>query len=376
MNSEGTWTPGDSNRLDALTLSRKEGWAAFAEAEPRIQPEPLPRGEYAALGERAKAEYDRARRIWHANLGPLRTPQLAELHEDLWDILDSNQQDGDQAKGAVAVDAFPGLGKTTAVLAFARDFHCREIAEGGAFTAGGHERLPVCRVGLTGNTGMKDFNRAMLEFFGHPGRTTGTTAQFAQRALDCVLSCDVKLLIVDDLHFLRWRAAGGVEVSNHFKYVANEFPVTLLFVGVGLAKRGLFSEGESYDNAVLAQTGRRTTRLDMGSFELATDQGRDQWRRLLLALEKRLVLRGTYRGMLADDLFDYLFIRSSGHIGSLMTLINRGCQRAVRTGAERLDEELLSRVKIDQAAHLAQDDVRNLLKGQRSRRTRQKAARR
>lgn len=376
MISEGTWTPEDSHRLDALTLSRKEGWAAFAEAAPRTQPELLPHSEYMALGERAKAEYDQARRIWHANLGPLRTPQLAELHEDLWDILDSNQQDGDQAKGAVAVDAFPGLGKTTAVLAFARDFHRREISEGGAFTAGGHERLPVCRVGLTGNTGMKDFNRAMLEFFGHPGRTTGTTAQFAQRALDCVLSCDVKLLIVDDLHFLRWRAAGGVEVSNHFKYVANEFPVTLLFVGVGLAKRGLFSEGESYDNAVLAQTGRRTTRLDMGSFELATDQGRSQWRRLLLALEKRLVLRDTYRGMLADDLFDYLFIRSSGHIGSLMTLINRGCQRAIRTGAERLDEELLSRVKIDQAAHLAQDDVRNLLKGQRSRRTRQKAARR
>ncbi|MFE6625236.1 hypothetical protein [Streptomyces sp. NPDC057740] len=83
-----------------------------------------------------------------------------------------------------------------------------------------------------------------------------------------------------------------------------------------------------------------------------------------------------YRGMLADDLFDYLFIRSSGHIGSLMTLINRSCQRAVRTGAERLDEELLSRVKIDQAAHLAQDDVRNLLKGQRSRRTGRKASRR
>ncbi|MCC9737658.1 TniB family NTP-binding protein [Streptomyces sp. MNU89] len=76
---------------------------------------------------------------------------------------------------------------------------------------------------------MKDFNRAMLEFFGHPGRTTGTTAQFAQRALDRVLSCDVKLLIVDDLHSLRWRATGGVEVSNHFKYIANEFPVTLLF---------------------------------------------------------------------------------------------------------------------------------------------------
>lgn len=99
-----------------------------------------------------KGQKHYARREWHANLGPMRTPQLASLHEDLWDIVDSNLQDGDKAKGDVAVDAFPGLGKTTAVLAFAREFHRREIAEFGAFTAQGHERWPVCRVGLTGNT--------------------------------------------------------------------------------------------------------------------------------------------------------------------------------------------------------------------------------
>ena len=34
---------------------------------------------------------------------------------------------GDKAKGAVAIDAFPGLGKTTSVLAFARQYRRREI---------------------------------------------------------------------------------------------------------------------------------------------------------------------------------------------------------------------------------------------------------
>jgi hypothetical protein len=38
---------------------------------------------------------------------------------------------------------------------------------------------------------------------------------------------------VDDLHFLRWRAKPAVEV-NQFKYIANDFPVTLLYVGVDL----------------------------------------------------------------------------------------------------------------------------------------------
>ncbi|WP_199754169.1 ATP-binding protein [Amycolatopsis sp. WAC 01375] len=267
--------------LDNLTLARKEGWQQFVDAPARTRPESLSRKQIRALGVQARASYDRSRREWHANLGPLRTPQLAELHDDLWDIVDSNAHDGDKAKGAVAIDAFPGLGKTTSVLAFAKRFHLREIAEHGSLTSEGHERWPVCRVGLTGNTGLKDFNRAMLEFFAHPGIGRGTASQYATRALDCMVSCHVRLLIVDDLHFLRWRANSGVEISNHFKYVANEFPVTLIFIGVGLARRGLLDEADAAGDPVLAQTGRRTTRLGMEPFLIDSAVHRRQWRAIL-----------------------------------------------------------------------------------------------
>jgi hypothetical protein len=345
------------SRLDNLTLARKEGWQRFVNTAARIPPEPLTRKELEELSEEAYDDYNRQRREWHANLGPIKTPQLAALHEDLWDIVDSNAQDGDKAKGAVAIDAFPGLGKTTSVLDFAKKFHRREIKEQGTFTREGHERWPVCRVGLTGNTGMVEFNRAMLAFFAHPGMSRGNAAHFAHRALDCVLTCETKLLIVDDLHFLRWRNTVGVEISNHFKYIANEFPVTLIFVGVGLAARGLFSEGHSYEDAVIAQTGRRTTKLDMRPFVIDTDEGRRAWRQLLLALEKRIVLVDKHPGMLADDLSDYLFARSTGHIGSLITLINRGCQRAVRTGTELLSRELMDLVKNDEASEKARQEL-------------------
>jgi hypothetical protein len=50
------------------------------------------------------------------------------------------------------------------------------------------------------------------------------------------------------------------------------------------------------------------------------------------------------------DLSAYLFERSSGRIGPLTTLINRACQRAVRTGAERIDRELLDKVRTDAAS--------------------------
>jgi hypothetical protein len=46
---------------------------------------------------------------------------------------------------------------------------------------------------LTGNTGMVEFNRAMLSFFAHPGVTRGNAAHFAHRALDNVLACETKL---------------------------------------------------------------------------------------------------------------------------------------------------------------------------------------
>ena len=347
----------DHPTLDNLTLARKEGWAAFVNAVPRQRPESLTRSAIRALGDAAANDYNLRRREWHANLGPLKTPQLAALHEDLWDILDSNLQDGDKAKGAVAIDSAAGLGKTTAALAFGKDFHLREVAERGPRTAEGDERWPVCRVGLTGNTTMKDFNLAMLEFFAHPGVTRGTAAQYIRRALDCVLLCDVRLLIVDDLHFLRWRLSSGVEISNHLKYIANEFPVTLLLIGVGLQAGGLLSEGRSYSDAVLAQTGRRTTVLDMRPFLVTSEEGRREWRQLLLAIEERLVLADTTPGMLAEHLSNYLYARSTGHIGSLMTLINRGCQRAVRTGTERLTVSLLDNVKNDAAAEKARQEL-------------------
>ena len=66
--------------------------------------------------------------------------------------------------------------------------------------------------------------------------------------------------------------------------------MTLLMVGVGLESRGLFSEGDSYDDAPLAQTARRTTKLDMQPFLIDTDRQRREWRQLLLATERKLAL--------------------------------------------------------------------------------------
>jgi hypothetical protein len=61
--------------------------------------------------------------------------------------------------------------------------------------------------------------------------------------------------------------------------------------------------------------------------------------------------------MLADHLADYLYARSTGHFASLMTLISRGCWRAIKTGSERLTTELLDEVRNDEAAERARQEL-------------------
>jgi hypothetical protein len=153
----------------------------------------------------------------------------------------------------------------------------------------------------------------------------------------------------------------GREVANHFKWLQTQFPVTFLFVGVGILERQMLTEGLCGPDIAMAQTARRWTALPLTPFEITTEQGRRTWRRLLLAIERDLVLVDARPGMLADRLGDYLYARSSGHFASLMTLINRGCWRAIRTGAEQLTVELLDQIRNDEAAEHARQELASAL---------------
>jgi hypothetical protein len=159
------------------------------------------------------------------------------------------------------------------------------------------------------------------------------------------------------VHFLDPRRRDGRDVANHFKYLANTFPVTFIYVGAGLERGGLVSEGLAAGEEELAQNARRWTTLSVDPFEIGTEPGRPAWRQLLLPIEKDLVLAGTHPGMVADELADYLFARSTGHFASLMTLVTRGCRRAIRTGTERLTRDLLDQVRNDAAAGSARQEL-------------------
>ncbi len=338
--------------------SAKAGWFAMAEAPPRTRPTLLTTEEAAALPPDRRRRYDQARAAWHANLGPIRTPQVNAVFDALEEICGSNLQDGDKVRPAAVLDALPGLGKTTAALAFGRWFHREQIDQHGSQVKAGDgtwQRIPVAYLGLTSHTTMRSLNAMLCRFYGLPER--GNADVLAHRAAECVMNCKTRLVIVDDVHFLDISRRDGREVANHFKWLANVFPVTFLFVGVGLRARGLLDEGLAGADAAFSQTARRWNVLPVDPFEIRTQEGRRTWRKLLLGIERELVLSGAWRGMIAGDLAEYLFARSTGHFASLMSLISRGCYRAVKTGAESLTASLLDEVRIDQAAEDARGQL-------------------
>jgi Bacterial TniB protein len=327
----------------------KEGWSTFVNAESLLKPEHLTARRLASLGTKDKALYDHRREQWHANMGTLRTPRVQKLLDEFWIVLRSNVQHGERAKGAVAVEGDSFLGKTTAVQLFAKEFHLHEIAANGDMTEAGDERWPVAYVTLTGHPSMRDLNLSLLHYFGHPGSRQGAAGDFARRALDTFLKCNVRLLIIDDLHFLRWESADGSKVSNHLKYLVNEFPITMLLIGTDLTELGLYQAGRGFGKAVLGPTARRTTSYKLEPYSL-DDGGMKEWRSIVRAIERNLVLARHQDGILTHQLCEYLFDRSTGYMGSLMTLINRAAARAIITGTEAITEQVLEQTAIDVAA--------------------------
>lgn len=349
-------TGGEGGEHD-YTLSRRAGWFARVSSAPRSAPPRLTREQLDGLGRLERRRHDERRAVWHANLGPIVTPQMQMLFEQLDEIVGSNRQDGDRVRGAAVLSALPGLGKSTIAVCYGVRHHREQIELLGARTPEGHDRAPVAYLGLTSATTIRSLNSALCRFFDHPGWAKGNASLLADRATDCILSCRTRLIIVDDVHFLDMNRRDGREVANHFKWLQSQFPVTFLFVGVGILERQMLSEGLGAADAALAQTARRWTALSLNPFEVSTDPGRRTWHRLLLAIERDLVLADARPGMLADRLGDYLYARSSGHFASLMTLIGRGCWRAIQTGAEQLSAELLDQVRNDEAAEQARREL-------------------
>jgi hypothetical protein len=287
--------------------------------------------------------------VWNANPPTVKTQQLTAAYRIIDEVMASNRRDSDKLRGAVVIDAEPSLGKTTIATRYARDFHRRIYRRYGPTTTAGHQRLPVVFIPLTAGVTLKGVNQKLLEFYGHAAARRGSRTELTTLAIDCVASCETRLIVIDDLHFIDFNRRNGLEVSNHLKGLVNELPATFIYVGVGLREKRFFDEGLIGEATTYAQTARRATRCPVVPFTISTDAGMRAWVDLLATLESHYKLAGARQGMLTDHA-RLLHKRTQGRIGSLTNLLDRACYRAIVDETEQLDEDLLRSVTTDNAA--------------------------
>lgn len=94
--------------------------------------------------------------------------------------------------------------------------------------------------------------------------------------------------------------AATLEVSNHLKGLANEMPVTLIYVGIRLREKRFLDEGVLGPDAVYAQTSLRAARCEIAPFDITTDDDLSGWTNLLRTLGTHLKLADARPGMLID----------------------------------------------------------------------------
>jgi hypothetical protein len=322
----------------------------FVHSRPREDFTLLSRSEMGTLSIHELTDYNSARKIWNKNPPMVKTPQLTSAFQVLGDAVASLQRDNNRPPSSVVIDAVAGVGKTTIATEFAREFHLQSERTSGITTTDGDQRLPVAFVPVNAGTTLKGLNTKILDFYGHPAAAR-TRSETTSIVADFAFSCETQLIILDDLHFVDFNRRNGIEVSNHIKSLTREIPAVFVVVGAGLKEKGFFEEGLSGPEMAYSQTSRRFTRCTVSPFTRRSTNTYRAWIELLAIHEAHLKLADSRPGMLVDQAA-LILKRTTGRLISLAQLIEGVCDLAILTGAETVTEDLIKKVRVDNAAEL------------------------
>lgn len=334
--------------LPGAPLSTKEGWASHVRRKPVARPD-VPAGGIRALERMPEVErrrFNRRRQDYHDDFGPILTPTLTGLVEDLVDRALCNIDTRSGARPGAVIDGPANLGKTTILSHFGRQYErlVRSESGEGMKQAGYKEWHPVVYHSLTPNTTFKSLCEDIAYFYAAPVHKRATTDDLLRMVRRCAQDCATTLFLIDDIHYLDVRHRGAREVNNGLKKLANETSATFVYAGIDTQSSGLLTVGGANMDS-FGQTRGRFAHLKIEPFE----NGTDDWLRLVKAFEDHLVLMKCRAGMCVN-IADYLHARTNGYVGALSNLLRLGARRAIQTGEERITKGLLDARIIDIAS--------------------------
>ena len=190
----------EDRRAPATTL---EGWRSFISADPSDLAL-LPAGQWEALGDRDRRDYDEARIAHHAELVVVSTSAIAEITGAGQMLVLMNQREIGARRGLI-VSGDAATGKTTSIKQLGRLHELRVRAR---FPAG-DGRIPVVDVTCPPKGSPRKLAMEFARFLGLPLRTRANVTDIANAVCQVLIDARTDLVLVDPQPRPRHPRRGG-----------------------------------------------------------------------------------------------------------------------------------------------------------------------
>lgn len=316
-----------------------DSWRAFVEHNP----EPVTLLTEAELGRLTLAQrltYDDERGDYHAELPALKTPILDRTVTKglLFMRLNRGQQLGTSC--GMVLSGVPGVGKSTAIRELGRTVEQVYRRRNPQMT----DAVPVVYITVPTAQHPKALPAELLYFLGAPHAARANETALAHQACQLMTDLRTSLVLVDEVHEIDRSRASHDQQSDQLKYFMDHIPATFVLAGINVENCGFFTGHRGQ------QLARRFTPLKASPSNYGTIAQRQEWTMLIEGFERALRLYAHKPGSLLS-LADYLFGRTGGYIVSLSHLIREAAIKAILTGTECIDKQLLDSVELDHGAN-------------------------
>jgi len=299
----------------------------------------------------------------------MQTPELTAITDSMTRTVRANLYSPPGAKNIVALTGRNLAGKSTLAKRWARTLY-REVTKDSRLDDRGRpvycpregweaDLCPVVFVDMDGGARIAVLDGLLLDFFGLPGG--GPVRTLFPSALQAIQRHKVKVLIIDDAHFIKTAYKDARDVLDHIKKInteIGELGATLVLVGADLAE---------HDVARDPQIAGRMRFRSFPEYECESSSDQQAWQRILHNLEGRLLpyLPAGKPGMLSMNLAGELWCRTQGYLGDLKDLVCQATVLATQDQDHRISRKHLDAAELSLRAEL--EEMENTPSGRRRR---------
>lgn len=337
-------------------------WHRWARAAAAPLPEPFTQDELDRLGDDELADYvDRLDAAFEGLVIDVAATRGVESGLDR--VLRRSLRQPPGARVMAMLDAPFSAGKSTLVMRWAQRHHRRLLGDAvdQARPSWSPEPgvqadwVPVVYATLRSASKVKELNTQILEFLRYPTSrlTRGTTTT---KVIQAFATHQVRLLVIDDVHFLKTNSGDGRETLDYLKFLNTEVGLqggAMVLVGADL------QDGPIHTDPQLAG---RLSRLTLSPCMTDSLEAKAAWQELLVAIESVLLPYLPSEARAATPPFSriypaYIWRRTQGYVGDTVDLLGGAVKAAIEERAPRIDRRHLAEVMLTERAAAGEADL-------------------